>query len=69
MYKKSEVYVITGFFRDFEETGYDSPSQVFYADTLEEAEKMKTELEATDEYEEVIISEDPEIREFWVGKK
>ncbi len=69
MYKTKDVYVITGFFRNFEETGYDSPSQEFYAETIEEAEKTKMEMLDTDEYEDVLISAEPEPREFWESEK
>lgn len=65
-WKKKEVYVITAFFKDFEESGYDSPSEEFFADTLEEAEYKKAELLKDDEYEDVLISDDKQEREFWV---
>lgn len=59
---KKEVYVITAWFKD---DSYSSPSEEFYAHTLKEAEQKKEELLLDEEYEDVWISDEPEIRELW----
>lgn len=62
---KKHVYVITAFFANFEESGYENPSEEFYAATYDRALKKKAELESNPEYDEVIISDGPEERELW----
>ena len=57
-----KVWIVTCWFRDFENSGYTSPSEEFYADTYAEAEQMKEELQLQPEYEAVEISEEPEER-------
>ena len=60
-----KVWIVTAWFRDFENSGFTSPSEEFHADTLEEAEKMKAELLDDPLYEDVWISDGPEDREFF----
>lgn len=62
---KKHVYVITAFFANFEESGYQDPSEEFFAATYDRALKKKAELEANEEYDQVIISDGPEERELW----
>ena len=62
---KKMVWIVTAWFRDFENTGYSEPSEIFFADTYPEAEKMKQELLDDPEYEDVWISDVPEEREFY----
>lgn len=62
---KKHVYVITAFFANFDESGYQDPSEEFYAATYDRALKKKAELEANEEYEQVIISDGPQERELW----
>lgn len=64
-WKKRMVYVITAWFKNFEESGYTDPSEEFFADTWEEAERKKAELLKNDEYEDVWISDEKQEREFW----
>ena len=59
---KKEVYVVTAWFKD---DSYSSPSESFFADTLEEAERKKEELLEDPTYEDVWISDEPEEHEFW----
>lgn len=59
------VWIVTCWFRDFENSGYTSPSEEFHADTYAEAEQMKNELMEHPEYESVEISEASEEREFY----
>lgn len=65
MWEKRMVYIITAWFRD---DCYSSPSEEFYANTYEEAERKRLELLEDDEYEDVWISDEPEEREFWRSK-
>lgn len=60
-----KVWVITCWYRDFDNSGYHDPSEQFFADTLEEAEQMKLELSEHMEYETVEISDEPENRDFF----
>ena len=64
-WKKRMVYVITAWFANVEESGHTDPSEEFFANTLEEAERKKAELLKDDEYEDVWISDEKQEREFW----
>lgn len=61
-WKTKMVYVLTAFFAD---DSYSDPSEEFFAETWEEAVRKKAELLEDDMYEDVIISDDKEAREFW----
>lgn len=62
-WEKKRVYVITAFFAD---DSYSSPSEEFFADTLTAAERRKKELQQDSDYEDVVISDEPEEREIWI---
>lgn len=62
MWKPKEVYIVTAFFKD---DSYSSPSEEFFADTIEEAERKRAELLEDPEYDDVMISDEKEVREFW----
>lgn len=64
-WKKKLVYVVTAWFRDFED-GYSEPYDEFYAESLDEAEKLQSELYEFYEYEDVCISDFLEEREILV---
>lgn len=78
-WKKKEVYVVTVWLKEEDEEGellnWSSPSEEHYADTLEEAEKMKARfLSGQDKYygdlvEDCWISDEMEEREFYVPVK
>ena len=68
-WEKKMVYVLTAWFANFEESGYSDPSEEFFADTFEEAERKKAELLEDPEYEDVWISDERQEREFWASKK
>lgn len=61
-YEKKMVYVLTAWFKD---DSYSSPSEEFYAESWDEAERKKKELLQDPEYEDVWISDDMEERELW----
>ena len=63
---QEEVYVLTAFFKD---DSYSDPSEEFFAKTFEEAEKKQAELLEDDEYEDVLISDEKQEREFWYTKE
>lgn len=65
-WKEKKVYVLTAWYANFEESGYDYPSTEFYADTMEEAECRKVALMESGEYEDVWIGNEKEEREFLV---
>lgn len=63
---KKMVWIVTAVLADFEESGYLYPTEDYYAETYEEAEKLRAELLEYPEYEDVWISDEPEEREFYV---
>lgn len=65
MWKKRKVWIIKVFFAD----GTGLPvSEEYSADTYEEIENVKnwiSEAYAPEEIDEISVSDEPEIREFW----
>ena len=68
---KKEVYVLTGFYKEFDEEGNEidiEPDELF-ADTYEKAIKLKEYAMGREGYEEVYINPNKEVREFWVSEE
>ena len=78
-WEKKKVWVVTIYLADKDEEGEDinwsSPSEEYFADTYQEAEKMKQRFLAGEDecygdlIEDVLISDDMEEREFWKSDK
>lgn len=60
-----KVWIVTGWFAHYEELNYTSPSEEFLADSYEEAIEIQRKMLEDSIYESVVISEDPEEREFY----
>lgn len=65
MWQKKLVWVVTAWFVENEEN-YSSPSEEYYADTLEKAKELKESLMEDCSVEEVWISDAPEEKEVLV---
>ncbi len=73
MWAKKRVYVLTAFLCDVDEEGeplnWSEPYEEHFAESMEEAEKLRQKLLESDDYDNVIISDEKEQREFWVSRK
>lgn len=65
-WEKRKVYVVTVYFT--EESNFDEVSEEYFADKYDEIEDIKSQIQS--DYEDweidsIIVSDEPEIREFW----
>ena len=65
-WEKRKVYVVTVYFT--EESNFDEVSEEYFADKYDEIEDIKSQIRS--DYEDweidsIIVSDEPEIREFW----
>lgn len=65
MYVMARVYVVTGFFADYLDYGYTSPSEEFICNTYDDALKLQQEMLSDPNYEDVCI-DGPVEREVWL---
>lgn len=65
-WEKRKVYVVTVYFT--EESNFNEVSEEYFADKYDEIEDVKSQIRS--DYEDweidsIIVSDEPEIREFW----
>lgn len=68
MWEKQKVYVVRSWYADQEDSLAPLEAEEHFAETYAEAEKLKEELLDEGVYEDVLISDEPEVREVWIGK-